>query len=226
MTHARAHLRAVTSSRVPVTVPHAFLTETIVGISSMAELQVSLAIFRLAANRDGEETPIAERTILRDETLRRALRRQGTVSDPDEPILQGLELAVGRGTLLRFVARHGPEHTYWYYINTVVNRATVTSMERGALPPPVIIWEGKRAPAISLDPPNAYRLYEQNIGPLTPLIADQISRAISDYPGEWIEDAISEAVSYNRRSWRYILRILENWQASGRREQEHYTGNT
>lgn len=226
MTHSRPNLRSITSSRIPVVIPHAFLTETIVEISSMAELQVSLAIFRLLTNLDGEETPIAERTILRDETLRRALRREGTVSDPDEPILQGLELAIGRGTVLRFVATHGAEQTYWYYLNTAVNRATIASMERGVLPPPAIIWEGKTAPAISLDPPNAYRLYEQNIGPLTPLIADQISRAVSDYPGAWIEDAIAEAVSYNRRSWRYILRILENWQAAGRREQEHYTGNT
>jgi DnaD/phage-associated family protein len=68
--------------------------------------------------------------------------------------------------------------------------------------------------------PNAFRLYEQNIGPLTPLIADQISRAIEEYPDDWIEDALSEAVAYNRRSWRYVTRILENWQAAGRKDQE------
>ena len=226
MTKSRASLRAITSSRLPVTIPHAFLTDTIVEISSMVELQVSLTMFRLIANLDGEETPIAERMILRDETLRRAMRREGVVSDPDDRILQGLELAVGRGTLLRFLATEGPQQRYWYYLNTAVNRATIASMERGALPPPAIIWEGKTAPTISLDPPNAYRLYEQNIGPLTPLIADQISQAVTDYPGDWIADAITEAVSYNRRSWRYILRILENWQASGRREQEHYSGNS
>ena len=225
MTGTRPSLRAVTSSRLPIAVPHTFLSETIVEINSMAELQVSLAMFRLMANLDGEETPIAERTILSDETLRRAMRREGIASNPEDGILKGLELAVGRGTLLRFVVRQGPQQSYWYYLNTSVNQATIASMERGALPPPAIIWEGKTAPSITLDPPNAYRLYEQNIGPLTPLIADQISRAVTDYPGDWIEDAITEAVSYNRRSWRYILRILENWQASGRHEQEHCSGN-
>ena len=225
MTRSPSPLTAITSSQRPVKVPHSFLTETVVNITCMAELQVSLAMFRLAAALDGDETPIAERMILRDEVLNRAMRREGIVSEPAERILKGLELAVGRGTILRFLATQPAHQAYWYYLNTAVNRATIASMERGALPPPAIIWEGKTAPTISLDPPNAYRLYEQNIGPLTPLIADQIARAVTDYPGDWIEDAITEAVSYNRRSWRYILRILENWQASGRHEPERYSGN-
>ena len=208
------------SSRLPVSIPHGFLTETIIDITSMAELQVSLAIFRLVTQLDGEETPLAERTIIRDDTLRHALRRDGIASDPDSRIMQGLELAVGRGTVLRFVAHLGSRQTYWYYLNTPVNRATIGAMERGSLPPPAIIWEGKSAPAVSIDPANAFQLYEQNIGPLTPLIADQITRAVEDYPGDWIEDAIGEAVNYNRRSWRYVLRILENWQAMGRREED------
>lgn len=216
----------MTSSRQPVRIPLQFLEDVVPDINSMLELQVSLAMFRIVADLEGEETPVAERTILRDGSLRRAIRRDGITSNPDERILQGLELSVGRGTLVRFIATQGARKNWWYYLNTPVNRATIASMERGALPPPAIIWEGKSAPAVSLDPPNAFRLYEQNIGPLTPLIADQISRAVADYPGDWIEDAISEAVNYNRRSWRYILRILENWQATGRRDADDYTGTS
>lgn len=207
-------------SGATVAIPASFLTETVAHITSMAELQVSLAMFRLAAAADGEETPVAERSILRDETLRRTLRRDGIAADPDDRIFQGLELAVGRGTLLRFRATSGRKESYWYYLNTPVNRSTISAMERGALPAPAIIWEGKTAPVISVDPANAFQLYEQNIGPLTPMIADQISLAVEEYPGDWIEDAIAEAVNYNRRSWRYVLRILENWQATGRQEKD------
>jgi DnaD/phage-associated family protein len=53
------------------------------------------------------------------------------------------------------------------------------------------------------------------------MIADQISQAIEEFPADWIEDAIGEAVNYNRRSWRYVLRILETWKAMGRREQDN-----
>lgn len=207
-------------SRLPLSIPREFLAETVADIGSMAELQVCLAFFRLIGELEGDETPIAERTIVRDSTLRNALRRDGIVSDPESRILQGLELAVGRGTIIRFKTKSGSRQSYWYYLNTPVNRATIGAMERGSLSPPAIIWEGQAVPAVSIDPPNAFQLYEQNIGPLTPLIADQISRAVEEYPGDWIEDAIAESVNYNRRSWRYVLRILENWNAMGRRDDE------
>ena len=45
-----------------------------------------------------------------------------------------------------------------------------------------------------------FRLYEQNIGLLTPIIAEQLVRALERYPREWIEDAIGESVAYNRRN--------------------------
>jgi DnaD/phage-associated family protein len=192
----------------------------VIDITSPEEMQVTLAVYRLASELEGEETPLAERSILRDEPLRKAMRKSGITNDPDERILTGLDLAVGRGTLIRFVATRGRKEAFWYYINTPVNRHMVAAMERGALSPPAIIWEGKIEPRIAVDPPNAFRMYEQNVGPLTPLIADQITQAIRDYPADWIEDAIGEAVSYNRRSWRYIVRILENWKATGRRDED------
>lgn len=219
----------MTSPRLPlqhhaiqggITIPRAFLAETIAEIGSMTELQASLAVFRIASELGSDETPIAERSIVRDRTLRNALREDGHPSGPDARIMQGLELAVGRGTLLRFRATTGSRERHWYYVNTPVNRATIAAMERGALPAPDIIWEGKSAPSVTIDPPTAFQLYEQNIGPLTPLIADQISRAVEEYPGDWIEDAIAEAVNYNRRSWRYVLRILESWRAMGRRDED------
>lgn len=209
-----------TPARRPVSVPYEFLHDVVIDITALEELQVTLAVFRLAAELEGLETPLAERAIMRDAPLRQAMRKSGITNDPDERIMSGLELAVGRGTLLRFIATRGRKETYWYYINTPVNRHTIAAMERGALAPPAIIWEGKIEPRVVADQPNAFRLYEQNIGPLTPLIADQITQAIRDYPADWLEDAIGEAVAYNRRSWRYIVRILENWKATGRRDQD------
>lgn len=207
-------------ARRPVSIPYEFLHDVVIDITSPEEMQVTLAVFRLAAELEGEETPLAERAILRDRPLREAMRKSGIMNDPDERIMHGLDLAVGRGTLLRFMVTRGRKESFWYYLNTPVNRHTIAAMERGALAPPAVVWEGDAEPRIAADPPNAFRLYEQNIGPLTPLIADQITQAISDYPADWIEDAIGEAVAYNRRSWRYIVRILENWKATGRREED------
>jgi len=75
--------------------------------------------------------------------------------------------------------------------------------------------------------PNIFVLYEQNIGMLTPMIAEELREAEEQYPGEWIEDAIREAVNLNKRSWRYIVRILERWTTDGRDENaQRGTGKT
>ncbi|MBC7239383.1 MAG: DnaD domain protein, partial [Chloroflexi bacterium] len=64
--------------------------------------------------------------------------------------------------------------------------------------------------------PNIFELYEQNIGLLQPLLAQELEEAARDYPPEWIEDAFRIAVERNVRHWRYIRAILERWATEGR----------
>jgi DnaD/phage-associated family protein len=199
-----------------VSVPLTFFTDVLPQLTEIAEVQVTLAMFRLASAGGGIDTAVGERTILRDRAVRDALRVVGSPREPDQRIATGLDLAVGRGTLLRFATETGRERRVWYYVNTPVNQALVAAMARGAVAPPQALWEGDEAPAVRPERPNVFRLYEQNIGLLTPLIADHLVDALETYPRDWIEDAISEAVSYNRRSWRYVQRILEKWSVSGR----------
>lgn len=202
-----------------VSVPMAFLRDVVPGITNPDELHVSLAVFRLIAESGNEETPIAERSIISDKSLRKTLRTSGSASTLDQRIFDGLELAVGRNTLLRFLAVSDDRESAWYFTNTPVTRAMVAAMQQNRISAPRVVWDGENAPQVSIDPPNVFRLYEQNIGPLTPIIADQLTLAAGEYPAIWIEDAIGEAVSYNKRNWRYILRILENWRQSGRPDE-------
>ena len=56
---------------------------------------------------------------------------------------------------------------------------------------------------------------------LTPMIAEELREAEKLYPENWIRDAVKEAVSLNKRSWRYIARILERWSAEGKSDGTH-----
>lgn len=69
---------------------------------------------------------------------------------------------------------------------------------------------------IIIERPSVYALYEQNIGLLTPILAERLQEAEGRYPAEWIESAFEEAVTNNKRNWRYIERILERWAAEGK----------
>ena len=64
--------------------------------------------------------------------------------------------------------------------------------------------------------PNIFLLYEQNIGMITPMLADKLRRAERDYPDSWLRDAFDTAVTNNKRNWAYIQRILENWAKHGK----------
>jgi DNA replication protein len=64
--------------------------------------------------------------------------------------------------------------------------------------------------------PNIFELYEDNIGLLSPILADELRDAEATYPADWIEDAFRSAVANNVRKWRYIQAILESWATEGR----------
>jgi DnaD/phage-associated family protein len=74
--------------------------------------------------------------------------------------------------------------------------------------------------------PDIFTLYEQNIGMLTPMIAEELREAEKLYPLNWIKDAIKEAVALNKRSWRYIAAILERWSAEGRSDGTYRRDST
>ncbi len=72
---------------------------------------------------------------------------------------------------------------------------------------------------------NIFVLYEQNIGMITPMLSDELKAAAELYPAKWIEDAFKEAVLLNKRSWRYIARILERWAREGKNSGAYRQGN-
>ncbi len=76
--------------------------------------------------------------------------------------------------------------------------------------------DSRQPPAV-----NIFALYEQNIGMITPMIAEELKEAEKLYPPQWIEEAFKEAVTLNKRSWKYISRILERWASEGKDSGKH-----
>lgn len=73
-----------------------------------------------------------------------------------------------------------------------------------------------KQPQLLSPKPNIFTIYEQNIGLITPMIADRLKVAEQAYPPEWIPDAFKEAVEQNVRKWSYVSAILERWKNEGR----------
>jgi DnaD/phage-associated family protein len=149
-----------------------------------------------------------------DSTLR-ALTKQDFAAAvlglaPDQ-VKSGLGQAIEHGIMLR--AGHG--NGTRYFLNSPRGRAAAESLAEGTLESPSQLSSGP------LERPNVFRLYEENIGPLTPLIADALKDAEGTYPAEWIVESIDLAVKNNKRSWSYCQAILRRWKEEGRGKKQN-----
>jgi DNA replication protein len=185
-------------------IPEPVFTELIPLIDDMAELKLTLHVLWRLGQQHGKVRYLRRADLASDQML-----LSGLGDAPAEALGDALERAVERGTLLRAEATIGGLTEEVYFANDAKGRAAVKAIAHGK-------WPDELEPA---ERPNVFTLYEQNIGMLTPLIADELREAEQAYPAEWIEEAFREAVSLNKRSWKYIRAILERWRAEGKSDE-------
>ena len=186
-----------------VSIPEPVFAELVPLIDDLAELKLTLHVMWRLRRQRGKVCYLRRADLTSDRVL-----LSGLGDAPTETLNGALERAVERGTLLRAVGTIEEVTEELYFANTPKGRAAVEAITRSEWPDELE----------SAGRPNIFILYEQNIGLLTPLIADELRRAEQEYPATWVEDAFREAVSLNKRSWKYIHAILERWRTEGRGE--------
>ncbi|MFI5271648.1 MAG: DnaD domain-containing protein [Ktedonobacterales bacterium] len=215
-----------------IPVPEQLFTTLLPEIEDAAELKLTLHLYWLLFQKAVEPRCASERELYADAHLRSALRRQGDPRPAEERLRVALELALARGTLLRVRVQVDDELVTWYFFNTERSRQAIERLMRGDESPAVLLdaegpFDGEDAAAgdprltVSVERPNIFTLYEQNIGILIPLLAEELREAEQLYPREWIEEAFRLAVQQNKRKWSYIRAILKRWQAEGRGESSY-----
>lgn len=208
----------------PVIVPDFFFTDLLPLIDDLAELKLTLHCFWLLNEQEGQLKYLRGADLHNDAVLLRSLTLDNELRTPAQTLADALERATARGTLLKLeIESGGTEKSVeaWYFINTVKGRQTLALVRQGKL-------EGLRSvlpeeARLKVERPNVFALYEQNIGLLTPLIADQLRDLEKSYPPDWIDEAFTIAVAGNKRALRYIQAILKRWETEGKDERTHET---
>ena len=196
-------------------IPNVFFSRLLPQISDITELKTTLHIFWLLYPKKGYPRFITYRELLNDKSLMSSLREED--KPPDEVLGDALEMAVNRGTILHIVLDRDGAPEDIYFLNTDSDRQVVAKIRNGELALAGLKAGGQAKPDVETEPqPDIFTLYEQNIGMLTPMIAEELREAEKLYPESWIRDAIKEAVNQNIRKKSYILAILERWAAEGR----------
>ena len=194
-------------------IPNVFFSSLLPQISDIAELKTTLHIFELLYHKRGYPRFTTYRELAGNASLMSSLRKGK--EPPAEALRKALELATKRGTILHIVLNRDGAPEDVYFLNTTSDRQLMTKIQKGEFLLPGLKVEGQTY-IEDEEQPGIFTLYEQNIGMLTPMIAEELREAEKLYPEAWIKDAIKEAVNHGKRNWSYISAILEHWSAEGK----------
>jgi DNA replication protein len=177
-----------------ISLPESFFNQALPKIQDLAELKIALYVAYLILRKQARPYFVTYKELLSHELMAKI---------GEETLRQALNSAVEHGALLHSTLN----------INGVLE--DVYSLAAASRQP------SARLPSPGGQAINIFALYEQNIGMIGPMIAEELKEAEKLYPPQWIEEAFKEAVTLNKRSWRYIARILERWASEGKDSGEY-----
>jgi len=177
-----------------ISLPDSFFTLIVPKIHDLTELKIVLYVTYTILRK--QEHPHPDIIGVTYKELKSAICRLSAELD-EETLRQAVDLAIEHGTLLHSTLN----------INGVLEDIYSLPALMYRNPQPLVV--------------NIFSLYEQNIGIITPMMAEELKEAKKLYPPQWIEEAFKEAVTLNKRSWKYIARILERWASEGKDDGEY-----
>jgi len=190
--------KGFTDSESFTQLPDTFFQKLLTEINDTAELKVTLFFLWRVQHMEGPFRVLCQ-TDFTEKDL-------GLAADE---VAAGLEKAVQRGSILK--SAH--EADVFYFLNSPRGRAAAEAFAQGN-------WResAKIMSAPVVERPNVFKLYEENVGPLTPMIADMLKDAEETYSDEWVSEALEIAVTRNVRNWKYVEAILKRWKEQGKYE--------
>jgi DNA replication protein len=196
-------------------VPNIVFSSLLPQIHDITELKALFYVFEIVYPKKGNLKFFTIHDLWREASLMSSL-----AVTPQETVVKALESLVKKGVILQLSINQDGVAEEIYFLNNEANKVNLEKIRNGEIVLPGI--KPERCLPVNLpEPSDIFSLYEQNIGMLTPLIADELKEAEKQYPEPWIRDAIKEAVASNRRNWKYIAAILEHWSTEGKDNGTH-----
>ncbi|MEM7532606.1 MAG: DnaD domain protein [Chloroflexota bacterium] len=216
----------------PVIIPDLFFNDLLPLIDDLTELKLTLYCFWLLNTQDGQYRYLRGEDLRNNAALLQTLSVGNDLRLPIDVLNEALERVVARNTLLKLAIEQSagedagldagigtPVYEDWYFMNTPKGRQAIAMIRQGKLHELQAVLPDDAT--VHVDRPNIFVLYEQNIGMMTPLIADQLRDMEKTYPPNWIDEAFDIAVGRNKRALRYIQSVLKRWETEGKNTTRH-----
>jgi DNA replication protein len=185
--------------------PPAYYSDYLPEIDDLDELKLNLIILWAFSLEKDREQLFSYENLINDEKVMKIFRGDTA------RIKTAIEKSLTRGSLLKMP---DPENSKeCYMLNTPYSRAVIEEVKSGK----IRLDDLYQRDALFLqESSNIFRLYEENIGAITPMVAEILKEDEKQYPLTWIKEAIEIAVKRNARNWKYVQTILDAWQKEGR----------
>jgi DnaD/phage-associated family protein len=195
-----------------IRVPESFFTQVLATSQDIQVQRLTLFAFWLLDIQERDPKYLTLEDFLAQEAVCLAFQAKKT-SEPHAAIHDALEKTVLAGILLQMNFPGSTTDKKIYFINSPKGRASATALANGDWK---IQFEHQQPVKAQLHKPNIFKLYEDHIGTITPIMAEFLQEAENLYPAEQIQEAFEIAVTKNVRNWRYIEAILKRWQENGK----------
>lgn len=199
-------------------VPNPVFGPLLEAIQDPAELKCTLRVLWLLHQKKGYPRYVTTGELLSDRVLQVALAQLDP--SPQDATRRGMKLGVQRKTFISVTAEVNGTREEVYLLNDDVGRRGAQIVARGELGKRGALPEAGPFEPSTAEKPNVFALYEENIGVLTPLLAEEMKEAERVYPWSWVEEAFRLAVGRNKRNWRYIESTLRRWAEEGKDDGE------
>ncbi|MEO9254886.1 MAG: DnaD domain protein [Tepidiformaceae bacterium] len=194
-------------------IPNALFGSVLSGMQSAGALLAFLWVSKLVQEQRADARFVTEEQLWAQPGAAKSFNQ---IANGRADLSAGLTECVTLGALIALPVTGEAGRQTLYFINNPTSRRSVLRARAGELRliPETVV--ARTEAALEEARPGIFRLYEEHIGTITPMVGDRLIDAEERFPADWIEDAFREAAELNKRSWRYVERILANWAEEGR----------
>ncbi len=199
-------------------VPNPLFGPLLEAIEDLTELKCTLRALWVLHQKKGYPRFITSGELAADPVLLKGLK--GIEGPPKDSIRHGMKMAVARGSFLSLEVDLEGRLEELFLLNDEPGQRAVAMIQRGDTDLKGVVPRAEMVGEPTGPRPNIFTLYEQNIGILTPILAEEMKETELSYPWPWIEEAFKIAAGRNKRSWRYIEATLRRWAGEGKDDGE------
>ena len=198
-----------------VLIPARLLTDLLSRIDNLAETRLTLYCYQQIGRLSGQAAWLRARALRSDPVLLDLMSGLSELHSSQEILEDALEKALVRNALLELElpGADGEPDDQALFLNTEQGRRLRTAMRAAGSE---VRSDGRIPVVAQLSESEPFKIYHQNFGLLTPVLADQLRNLIEDFPSPWVCEAMEIAVARNKKALAYVKAILNRWEQEAR----------